>query len=80
MDENSVLGAYRLEEKLGEGGMGVVYRAWDTELDRQVAIKTLISHMVSDPEVLERFSREAKAASRLMHPSIVTIYHVGAHG
>jgi serine/threonine protein kinase/class 3 adenylate cyclase len=80
MDANTALGAYRLEEKLGEGGMGVVYRAWDTELDRQVAIKTLISHMVSDPEVLERFAREAKAASRLVHPSIVTIYHVGAQG
>src|SRR5260370_33240139 len=77
MQENHMLGTYRLQEKLGEGGMGVVYRALDTELDRVVAIKTLLSSIVGDPEVLERFIREAKAASRLQHPAIVIIYHIG---
>ena len=69
------IGAYRVDTKLGEGGMGVVYRATDTELDRTVAIKTLIAG--NDPESEARFLREAKLASRLQHPSIVTIYHFG---
>src|ERR1051326_2101611 len=72
-----MFGVYRIQEKLGEGGMGVVYRAWDTQLDRPVAIKTLLAEIGSEPEVTERFLREAKAASRLVHPSIVTVYHVG---
>ena len=72
-----MFGAYRIQEKLGEGGMGVVYSAWDTQLDRPVAIKTLLAEIGSEPEVTERFLREAKAASRLVHPSIVTVYHVG---
>lgn len=72
-----MFGVYRIQEKLGEGGMGVVYRAWDTQLDRPVAIKTLLAEIGADPEITERFLREAKAASRLQHPSIVTVYHVG---
>ncbi|HTK95676.1 MAG TPA: serine/threonine-protein kinase, partial [Terriglobales bacterium] len=68
-------GNYRIDEKLGEGGMGVVYRATDTELDRSVAIKTLLSS--ADPEASARFMREAKAASRLAHPAIITIHHFG---
>jgi serine/threonine protein kinase/class 3 adenylate cyclase len=80
MKENEMFGTYRLEEKLGEGGMGVVYRAHDTELDRTVAIKTLLASAIGDQEVLERFVREAKAASRLQHPAIVIIYHVGIQG
>src|ERR1051326_2967540 len=72
-----MFGAYRIQEKLGEGGMGVVYRAWDTQLDRPVAIKTLLAEIGTEPEITERFLREAKAASRLQHPSIVTVYHVG---
>ena len=71
-------GTYRVEEKLGEGGMGVVYRAIDTELDRPVALKTLISK--ADAESVARFLREAKAASRLQHPAIVTIHHFGVEG
>ena len=75
-------GSYRIEEKLGEGGMGVVYRAIDTELDRPVAIKTLLSTPSSVPEDdrLPRFLREAKAASRLQHPAIVTIHQYGVQG
>jgi class 3 adenylate cyclase/predicted Ser/Thr protein kinase len=72
-----MFGAYRIQEKLGEGGMGVVYRAWDTQLDRPVAIKTLLAEIGTEPEITERFLREAKAASRLQHPAIVTVYHVG---
>src|SRR6266404_4417408 len=77
MSEGKMFGQYRLDEKLGEGGMGVVYRAHDTELDRTVALKMILASALGDGEVVERFVREAKAASRLQHGSIVTIYHVG---
>ncbi len=74
-------GHYRVEEKLGEGGMGVVYRATDLQLDRAVAIKTLPAiDGESSAEATQRFLREAKATSRLQHPSIVTIHHVGVEG
>jgi pimeloyl-ACP methyl ester carboxylesterase/predicted Ser/Thr protein kinase len=67
---------YRVLEKLGEGGMGVVYRAVDTRLDRSVAIKILRPEAVGDPERKWRFVREAKAASALNHPNIVTIHDI----
>ncbi len=70
-------GNYRIDQKLGEGGMGVVYLATDLDLDRQVALKTLISGAEQDEERMARFLREAKAVSRLQHPSIVTMYHFG---
>ena len=74
------LGHYRIEAKLGEGGMGLVYRAFDTHLDRPVAIKILRADATISPECKRRFVQEAKAASALNHPNIIHIYDISSSG
>src|ERR1035441_6122126 len=73
------LGQYELHSPLGAGGMGEVYRAHDTRLDREVAIKVLPESLTSDPERLRRFEQEARAAAALNHPNILAVYQMGTH-
>src|SRR6516225_2857654 len=75
---SSKLGPYEVQTPLGAGGMGEVYRARDTRLDRTVAIKILASHLSSSPELKQRMEREARAISSLNHPHICHLYDIGS--
>src|SRR6201981_358054 len=74
----SKLGPYEIQSQLGAGGMGEVYRALDTRLDRTVAVKVLASHLSSSPELKQRMEREARTISSLNHPNICTLYDIGS--
>src|SRR5579864_7275529 len=71
------VGPYEIQSPLGEGGMGEVYRARDTRLDRTIAVKVLNSQLVATPELRARFEREAKAISQLQHPHICVLHDIG---
>lgn len=75
----SLIGKYEVKEKIGEGGFGIVYRARDPMLDREVAIKVLRADIASSPDFVERFRREARLAASMRHPNIATIIEVGEH-
>jgi len=76
----SQLGKYEIQNKIGQGGMGTVYKGYDPLLDRYVAVKVLAPHLVWEQEFVERFLREARSAARMKHPHIVTIHDVGQEG
>src|SRR5262245_43092008 len=76
MNPGTKLGRYEIRSKIGEGGMGEVYLAQDKRLDRKVALKILPTEVASDPVRMQRFVQEAKAASGLNHPNIITIYEI----
>src|SRR5439155_9563413 len=73
-------GRYRLEQRLGQGGMGTVYAALDTALERRVAVKLITEDLVGDSSAAQRFEREARTAASLAHPNIVTVHDFGVSG
>ena len=73
----TILGQYEIRSPLGAGGMGEVYRARDTRLDRDVAVKVLPESLTSNPDRLHRFEQEARAAAALNHPNILAVYQMG---
>ena len=77
LQKNSLIGHYRIISAIGKGGMGEVFLAQDTKLDRKVAIKFLNEEFSRDADKLNRFSQEAKAVSALNHPNILTVYEIG---
>ena len=80
LQPGQTLGSYRLTEKIGEGGMGVVWKALDPSLNREVAIKTLPEAFTADPERLARFEREARLLASLNHPHIASVFGFHAEG
>src|SRR5216110_149503 len=79
LSANTTLSHYRILSKIGEGGMGEVYRARDAKLGRDVAIKVLPASLSENIDRLNRFEQEAQAAGALNHPNILSIYHIGTH-
>ena len=77
LQPGTTLGPYEILSPIGAGGMGEVYKARDTRLDRTVAIKVLPEHVAADPDLKQRFEREAKTISSLNHPHICTLYDIG---
>jgi serine/threonine-protein kinase len=73
------VGKYRIRKSIGKGAMGQVYRAHDTVLDRDVALKVMASQIADDPELMARFEREAKVVAKLTHPNVVTVFDLGTH-
>src|SRR5262250_1885699 len=71
------LGKYELQAELGRGAFGVVYQAWDPVINRLVALKVMSTAVASNPDLLQRFYREAQSAGSLQHPNIITIYDMG---
>ncbi len=78
LQPGTTLGPYEILSPIGAGGMGEVYKARDTRLDRTVAIKVLPEHVASDPDLKQRFEREAKTISSLNHPHICTLFDIGS--
>ena len=79
LSAGTAISHYRIVSKIGAGGMGEVYRARDTRLDREVAIKLLPAEVSTDADRLQRFEQEARATSALNHPNILTVYDIGTH-
>ena len=79
LETNTTLSHYRILSKLGAGGMGEVYRAHDSRLNREVAIKLLPPEFADNTDRLRRFEQEAQATSALNHPNILTVYDIGTH-
>ena len=80
LDAGTPLGPYEILSPIGAGGMGEVYKARDTRLDRTVAIKVLPEHVAADPDLKQRFEREARTVAALNHPHICTLFDIGREG